>query len=285
MLPKTTLALLIAALLAPSLALSLVAPQPDQMRFALNVDSATLLGGGDPRFPPMVSVPCTGGALTELIKPPNVDALYEWYASVRDEPDADPSWGVLWPTAVSLASYLCRNPATTVEQKRVVELGAGLGLCGLVSAGLGAKSVLLTDREGYALHCAMSTAAVNNLQDKVTASIFDWENNVEGSSMERAADVVLASDVLYDSKTIGLLARACKNILAPGGMLLLTDPVVSRYPHARDTFRSAWEAEVGGTIEEISLPLIECTESETMEGRDHTRRMKEPTVLIKCFLP
>jgi predicted nicotinamide N-methyase len=173
------------------------------------------------------------------------------------------------------------NEQFSVRDKKVVELGAGLGLCGLVSSKLGAKSVILTDREGFALHCALSTAALNGLEN-VSATVLDWadDSQLVGTT---CADIVLASDVLYDPVTIELLARACVRIGVPACLVLVTDPLNSRYPNARDIFQKALEAS-GGKVDIINLPLNEYSEGETMEGRDYARRMQEPTVLIKCVL-
>jgi hypothetical protein len=122
---------------------------------------------------------------------------------------------------------------------------------------------------------------VNGLQDVVSASILDWADN---SQLVDSADVVLASDVLYDPVTIELLARACMRIGVAGGQVLVTDPVVSRYPNARDLFQKVLQ-ELGGKVNIIHFPSYLCNEGETTEGRDHARRMQEPTVLIKCDLP
>jgi predicted nicotinamide N-methyase len=254
----------------------------------------------------MVSVPCgqggskssssSGGGgpcLTELIKPPNVDTLYDWYVEQRQTPDADPSWGVLWPTAVALAQYLMdqhddninpHNPdaaaaaATSVgagdasgrsrtstqpqdqqvlpvvlESKHVVELGCGLGLCGLVAATLGATSVLISDREPYALHCALATAAVNHITN-IKAAIIDWNtvtttlsvttssSNGSGNGNKNViepADVILASDVLYDKESMKAFANACQQICKKeGGVILVADPLIERVKGARDLFRN-----------------------------------------------
>lgn len=102
--------------------------------WSILADDAKSMHPGSFNLPPLVSVPIRGDSapLREMIQPPNVEALYEWYADVRNEPDADPSWAVLWPTAVSLAVHLSSNSnADAIVGKRVAELGCGLGLCGL----------------------------------------------------------------------------------------------------------------------------------------------------------
>lgn len=378
--------------------------QPRQ-QFELHIDDATVLTTGTASLPPMVSVPCRGASsstsastssypLTELIKPPNVDVLYDWYVEQRQTPDADPSWGVLWPTAVALAQYLIdqnqqyhnnhnknddaaavagssdananvdaaidgRGTSTTIKQqqqqrhhhhhqqelvvlesKHVVELGCGLGLCGLVAATLGASSVLISDREPYALHCALATAAVNKITN-IKAAILDWNtvttstttstaatsstgrsstnnnnnNNKNGNTMIEPADVILASDVLYDKESIQAFANACQQICKEGGVILVADPLKERVNGARDMFRNCMmtqsqqqqheEQEQDSTTMEyshasnrcslfeiVNLPMISMDDSMnkdsnyggSMDARDHAVRMREPTVLIKCIL-
>jgi predicted nicotinamide N-methyase len=257
--------------------------------FRLHLHQATVLTTGTVMLPPMISVPCSSSALLkEFIQPPNVDDLYQWYVDTRDTPDADPSWGVLWSTAVSLSNYIAsmeQAVASLVKDKRVIELGCGLGLCGLTAAALGAKSVLLSDREPFALHCALSTAAVNDMTSNVVqAAVLDWTDK----ETTVTADIVLASDILYDKDTIEAFAGACRRMVSgnDGGMILVCDPLRERCPGARDIFSAA----MGDIqVELIHLPPIERDNVDTNESNvdviDHARRMEEPTVLLKCSIP
>lgn len=281
---------------------------PLRQSIVLDIDGATELSTGSFSYPPMVSVPYASAngkepILKEIVKPPNVESLYEWYCDQKQTPDSDPSWGVLWPTAMSLTNYLLSEShadKTVVQNRRVVELGAGLGLCGLTAAALGATSVTLTDREPYALHCALATAVCNSFSTEVVkGAILDWSNPVlpqdsTSPSTSSHCEVILASDVLYDGETIKAFANACEKLIDPttGGILLLSDPKEERFPTAREILKESLlkcGKQHNRTIhfEVLDLPPIISTgdvdsASTTMDGRDHEERMKEPTVLIRC---
>ena len=90
----------------------------------------------------------------------------------------------LWKSSKNLGTYLCANQ-NIVRDKSVIELGAGLGLCGLVAHKLGAQKVVLTDGD---------TDTLGNMRDNVSNNIEDngevkdtiickqllWGRNVEG---------------------------------------------------------------------------------------------------------
>jgi len=220
----------------------------------LTLTTTVHLHDGSSRYPPMVQVPgWKFGLEGGLVKPPSPEDLWDWYASfggaVADDPD--PSWGKIWDTASALALKIKETPKL-VEKKRVVELGCGLGLVGLVAAKAGATKTILVDREFYALHCACSTAQLNGLavgdltseeEDNfaaVSALSADFER--AKTNQDVVADVVVASDVLYDSaRAMDDLAAACHDILGRGndGIALVADPARGRAFGARDAFLRA----------------------------------------------
>jgi hypothetical protein len=51
---------------------------------------------------------------------------------------------MLWVSAIALSRWIVRNHRTVVDGRSVLEIGSGLGLCGVV-AGQYARSVVLTD--------------------------------------------------------------------------------------------------------------------------------------------
>ena len=209
-------------------------------------------------LPPMVQADGTRFGLPKgLVRPPSSDALWEWYSSTgRAARDPDPSWADVWDSAACLAQHVRATPAD-VQDKRVVELGSGLGVCGIAAALSGAKSVEFVDREPEALHCAMATAQLNGCA-YVTARLATFGDE-DGESP--TFDVVLASDVLYDARDMEALAEACKR-LAPRA--LIADPRAGRAEGARDAFVAAAKASGGRVIERDLAPAPEAPEPTMM---------------------
>jgi hypothetical protein len=97
----------------------------------------------------------------------------------------------LWPAATHLSKYLETNldtllPNNSIECINVLELGAGIGLCGLVCSKLNFKKVIVTDLP-VAIDILNSNVALNNT---VTSSgdrgiIEIEENDVEYKSIPR----------------------------------------------------------------------------------------------------
>jgi predicted nicotinamide N-methyase len=130
-----------------------------------------------------------------------------------------PYWAEVWPAAVALGRKLV---AADLRGRRAIELGAGVGLCGLSAARAGAQ-VLVTDYEPAALACAEVNAALNQIT--IATAQLDWrESGWREPGWPADFDLVLAADVLYEARNVAPLAARIPELLAPGGTALLTDP-------------------------------------------------------------
>lgn len=131
--------------------------------------------------------------------------------------DLCPYFGVLWPAAEALSIYLDENPSL-VRNKKVLELGCGLGFPSLVATHQGAK-VLATDfhpdvAEYFQRNCRHSSLHCQYLR-------LNWRDQQNELGKFQ---VVMGSDVLYESKHPLEVARGLASFLEPGGKILLSDP-------------------------------------------------------------
>jgi predicted nicotinamide N-methyase len=153
---------------------------------------------------------------------------------------------LLWESAVGLSQRLVEEPGLVVG-KRVLELGAGTGLPGLVARSLGAH-VCQTDQ----MDDVLSVAALNERENALTGIRrfrADWRDWVEQASF----DVILGADILYDAATYGSITSILDRSLAPGGRVVLADP---GRPQALE-FLSALEN--GGARFAMSVRRVEPT--------------------------
>jgi predicted nicotinamide N-methyase len=131
--------------------------------------------------------------------------------------DLCPYFGVLWESSIALSIYLSEN-AHIIKNKTVLELGCGLGLPSLVSSHLGGE-VLATDfhpdvEEYFLRNCRHSSLNVEYKR-------LNWRENVTSIGQ---FDVVLGSDVLYESKHPKEVADGLLKFVKPGGVMVLSDP-------------------------------------------------------------
>jgi predicted nicotinamide N-methyase len=146
----------------------------------------------------------------------------DWEALREDEALAQrpmPWWARPWPSGLSLARALDADPPRAGA--RVLELGCGLGLPGLVASRAGAD-VLATDGSTDATVFAAHNFALNELAGDVAHA--DWTDHGDALVARGPFDVVLAADVFYAQANVAVALRLLPRLLAPGGAVRLADP-------------------------------------------------------------
>jgi len=131
--------------------------------------------------------------------------------------DLCPYFGILWPAAEALSIYLNEHPAL-IKNKSVLELGCGLGYPSLVATHLGAR-VLATD-----FHPDVEEYFKRNLRHSSLHCDYRRLNWREASSDLGQFDIVMGSDVLYESKHAKDVALGLIHFMKPSGKILLADP-------------------------------------------------------------
>jgi predicted nicotinamide N-methyase len=127
-----------------------------------------------------------------------------------------PYGAMLWPASIALAHEVGR--AEQMRGKRVLELGAGTGVPGIVAASFGAE-VLQVDRSEVALHLCMANAQ-RNAQTRLQARAAEWET----FHSDEPYDFIFGADVLYVTTMHERVSAICETYLAPGGSALFSDP-------------------------------------------------------------
>jgi len=136
---------------------------------------------------------------------------------LRGETAASRPYGVvLWPAAIAMAHELASRDLAGL---RVLELGAGTGLPGLVAAARGAQ-VVQTDRQRLVLHVCERNAALNGVTT-IVHRVADWTTWDDAA----AYDLIIGSDVLYAPALHPHLRHVFEHNLAPSGTVLLSDPL------------------------------------------------------------
>ena len=197
-------------------------------------------------------------------------------AKVQTEADlANFPYGLLlWPAAVALCEYITDYP-DLIKNKRVLEIGAGIGLVGLAAQRLGPAHLTQTDyHEGV-----LGLAQHNARQNKVTGIFLvkgDWRNWPADLT---GFDLVLGSDVLYERTLHEDMARLFPRLLAPNGRIILSDPLrpqaasfmermekTGEWKLQVDTRRVLWESDEAATEKEIALWMLTPGGNGTKQG-------------------
>jgi predicted nicotinamide N-methyase len=135
------------------------------------------------------------------------DAAIEWAPVV-------PYWSVLWRSGLAMARAV---DTADVAGLRVVELGCGLAATSIAAARAGAE-VLATDIDPEGLALAERNARENGV--RIETAVIDWaapDALVDAGPF----DLVLASDVLYERASVGLLLSLLPRL---AGRAWIADP-------------------------------------------------------------
>jgi len=161
-----------------------------------------------------------------LLRPPSADELID--EDAFDEEEFLPYWAELWPSGVDLARAVA---GLDLAGRRVLELGAGLGLPSLAAAIRGAD-VLATDWAEDAVALLRENAARNGIV--LRAEHVRWD---EPDALVREQwDLVLGADLLYEQRNADQLLALLPRL---SGEVLLAEP---GRPFAR-SFLARWDVD------------------------------------------
>ncbi len=128
-----------------------------------------------------------------------------------------PLWARLWEAALVLIDYMASLEPD--PQRRVLEIGAGLGVVGAVAAKLGHK-VTITEYNQDALEFIRATCALNGCHLAKVLPL-DWSRPCLCSRY----DLIIGSEVVYREQDLDYLKALFNSCLAPGGKVVLAEQI------------------------------------------------------------
>ena len=147
------------------------------------------------------------------------DVTTIWHRSGEQLRDPDPPlpyWAFPWAGGLAVARYLLEHPEE-VRDRRVLDVGAGSGLCGIVALKAGASSVHALDIDPLAEAAVAVNARANGIRIG-----FSRRDPLESAPPE--CDVILAGDVCYE-ESMAARMRDWLNLAAEAGIrVLIGDP-------------------------------------------------------------
>ena len=135
----------------------------------------------------------------------------------------------LWRASPLLCDYMWHHADTEIQGKRILELGAGLGLCGILASKLGAATVVLSDGDTDTLqemrHNVHQNTTITSANDDagICCQQLVWGQRLnEFQENYGTFDVILASDVIYVDEILDPLFDTIVTLMKQTGRFLLS---------------------------------------------------------------
>lgn len=132
-----------------------------------------------------------------------------------------PYWAFCWPGGQAAARFLLDNPYW-VDNRRVLDFGAGSGIGGIAAYLSGAREVIACDKDPLALaavelNAELNFAQVRTTQEDLLGQVGKW-------------DVVLLGDLWYERELAKKLIPWINELHKAGIRVLLSDPHRTYFP-------------------------------------------------------
>lgn len=160
-------------------------------------------------------------ALCHVLVPASFDRLLT--AAATDPEQNLPYWATIWPSGIALGDVALQY-RDRLAGRRAIELGCGLGTTAIAAAAVGAQ-LTITDYSPDTLLLARANVLRNTGVDLPT--LRDNWRQPSRALLDVATPplpIVLAADVLYESRDVEPLVTLVERIVAPGGELWLAEP-------------------------------------------------------------
>ncbi len=165
-----------------------------------------------------VRLPRSGETLA-ILKPDDMDRLLD---AVEDDPEQNlPYWAEIWPSGVALADEVVAEPEA-LAGLRAFEIGSGIGITAAAALRAGAD-LTVADYAAAALTLCRANTLLNTGREPRTIRC-NWRDPGDELLSLAPFPVVLAADVLYESRDVEPLLDLLERLVAPDGLLWLAEP-------------------------------------------------------------
>ncbi|MFW6075327.1 MAG: class I SAM-dependent methyltransferase [Chloroflexota bacterium] len=155
---------------------------------------------------------------------PSAAATDHMFATATESSER-PYWAQVWASGIGLGRCVLRR-RDELDGLQVLELGCGLGVTAAAAIEAGASLVAVDLSELSLGFCRYNS--LMNAGDAPTTIALNWRSP-DPAARSQLWDygqfpVILAADVLYESRDIEPLINVIDELLAPDGMLWLAEP-------------------------------------------------------------
>ncbi|XP_077375637.1 uncharacterized protein mettl21ca isoform X2 [Festucalex cinctus] len=170
---------------------------------------------------------------------------------------------VMWPAALALCAFLDNNRhIVDLQDKRVLELGAGTGLVTIVASLLGA-SVTATDLPEVLSNLRSNVMRNTRGRCKYTPTVvaLPWGGDLERAypTSEHRYDYVLAADVVYHHDYLLELLATMKHFCQPGTSVIWANKIrLESDLSFTDTFKEAFQTTLLAEDGEMKIYMGRC---------------------------
>lgn len=165
---------------------------------------------------PLILTTVEGELSLYIPDPEQVKPVYEQNL-LEDKRAPFPFWAKVWASSLALTSYIKKNQ-DLVNGKRVIEIGAGIGLPSFTIAQW-AATIIISDHVLAAVKLMQKNIEHCRLTN-ITAMCLDWNHFPE----EIKAEVVLLSDINYAPEQFSSLLILIHRFLAENAVVIIATP-------------------------------------------------------------
>ncbi|HBP90467.1 MAG TPA: hypothetical protein DD706_22585 [Nitrospiraceae bacterium] len=154
-------------------------------------------------------------------------------------------WNRIWPSEVALSECLIHQFfPTKLQGAKVLEIGCGTGLAGVVAAQLGAFT-MFSDMVPITLEAVKESCRLNHISNFDTC-LLNWSEKIEP---KRHYNLVIGSEVFYEKGILAGISHILEQVLTSKGNAMFCDP--NRL--GLDTIKRGFKEKFIVAIEEIPL--------------------------------